>query len=596
MPIQPLNIFSYYNRQRFVQYGSSDLANWYGVAQPDTKLGQALYPAMGRQHVTVDSENELIFSQQPRAIFKTINFMYVVVGTTVFRVTRFFNALDISTPIGGISNTGQVWFSFITVGTNVYALLTDGTNTFLISEVGSSVTMQLVTDPNAPPEPQFVVGFGNRFVVNTQDTPNFYLTQVNLGIPDPLAPTPPVVSAIFTVNGDALVAQASQTIRQMATLHNQLYIFNDFSADIWSNIATRINVAGQVREFPFKLNSSYNWDYGMANPYSLSVDFGRMTWLAKNSNGLVSFMVSSGQPPDDIATQAINVLLEGSEFQNAPPSPFITSAEVNGFLYQYENTIFYRVSAGIYHDYPQVDRFGNGYSLEFNFSTQKWARAIELNGERNRIEKHVYFSDRHLVTVQGDPAMYAMAGTTYFNETRNTAQANPQAPDAFNKYPFRYELVTGQIFEDDYSEFATDWLEIDFVFGNQSFYKSQTPFENAVYIVDETSTDEVPVFLVTEDDEYIIVEGTNTPSFNESYYYALFKPYVALFSSDDGGETWTTADVREFSPLGNYRWRMRWYELGCSRNRAYRLVCVSSAPIVILGGIQNTKRVSGGAY
>ena len=55
------------------------------------------------------------------------------------------------------------------------------------------------------------------------------------------------------------------------------------------------------------------------------------------------------------------------------------------------------------------------------------------------------------------------------------------------------------------------------------------------------------------------------------------------------------ADVREFSQLGQYRWRMRWYELSVSRNRCYRLVCVSSAPIVILGGVRNTKRISGGA-
>ena len=103
--------------------------------------------------------------------------------------------------------------------------------------------------------------------------------------------------------------------------------------------------------------------------------------------------------------------------------------------------------------------------------------------------------------------------------------------------------------------------------------------------------------MLTEDDKYIIAEGSNTPTFDDNHYNALFKPHVELYYSDDGGETYTlgTADNREFSPLGNYRWRMRWYELGISRNRCYRLVCVSSAPIVVLGAVRNTRRVSGGA-
>ena len=40
---------------------------------------------------------------------------------------------------------------------------------------------------------------------------------------------------------------------------------------------------------------------------------------------------------------------------------------------------------------------------------------------------------------------------------------------------------------------------------------------------------------------------------------------------------------------------MRWNELGTSRNRCYKLVCVSGAPIVILGAVRNTRRASGGA-
>jgi hypothetical protein len=213
----------------------------------------------------------------------------------------------------------------------------------------------------------------------------------------------------------------------------------------------------------------------------------------------------------------------------------------------------------------------------------------------------VYFNNKHLVTVIGDPAIYEMAGNIYHNELRNPDQPDPQSVDptnpAFLKYPMRYELVTQQIFLPDYSEFMDEYVEIDFVFGNKTFYKSNAPFLNTVFIVGETSTPTNPVYMLTEDDKYIIAEGSNTPTFDDNHYNALFKPHVELYYSDDGGETYTlgTADNREFSPLGAYRWRMRWYELGISRNRCYRLVCVSSAPIVVLGAVRNTRRVSGGA-
>lgn len=587
MPVEQLPIFTYYNKQRFTQFGSMDCANWYGVAAPDTKKTQALYPAMGRKHITYFEQNELIFNAEPSQIFRTINYFYVIDGTSVIQVDKNYNQRFIgSVPLGS-----QNWFAFLPVGNLIYAILTTGTSMFVITENGTNVSMQLVTDPNAPQTPLFVAAFGNSFVVSNKDTPDFYVSAVNLG------GIPLDLNTCFTTEGASLQNRASGVIQQMGVLHNQLYIFSDFVTDIWSNIPTQITVAGATSEFPFKLNSSYNWDYGISDPFSLSIDFGRMCWLAKNASGLVSFMSSNGQQPVDISSQAVNVLLENST-QDEGLSPFISS-RTDGFLYQYENTIFYRVSAGPYINYGELDVQASASALEFNFGTQTWSRVIELNGERNRIEKHVYFNNIHIVTVQADTALYEMAGNIYRNELR-TPGTEPQDVNAFTKYPMRYELVTPQIFETDYSEFITDYVEIDFVFGNRTFYKSDAAFGNTIFIIaEDAAPDGTPVFLITEDsqegqDVFIVEERGGTPSFDDNFYNSLFKPNISLYYSDDGGVTFTYADLREFSPLGQYRWKMRWYELDVSRNRCYKLVCVSSAPIVILGAVQNKRRSSGG--
>lgn len=593
MPVEQLPIFTYYNVQRFTQFGSMDCANFYGVKAEGTKKNQALYPTMGRRHIQVLNENRMIFDAPPKAIFRSINYVYVVVGSLVYKIDKNFNQTLITTPGLELQSGADIWFAFLPVNTKVFAAFTDGKHIYIYNEDNTAATQwQRASGAGVDLKitaPAFIAAFGNRLVVSNKNSTEYFLSNTNLGA----TPTDPTTwFNIAAVSGNSLFNNASGVIRQMTTLHNQLYIFNDFSCDIWANIPTAFTVGSATTSFPFKLSSSYNWDYGMADPFSLDVDFGMMVWLARNRNGLITFMVSNGQQPQAISSQAVNVLLERDSASNEL-SPFLTQ-ESDGFLYQWENSIFYRVSAGKFLDFGDLDIEDSANSIEYNFDTQTWHRVIELNGERNRIQKHVFFNNKHLVTVEGESSVYDMAGDLYYNELRNPNQANAQAADAYTKFPMRYELVTQQIFQPDYSEFITDYVEIDFVFGDQTFYKYNAPFDNTVYLVSEDSTDEVPIYIVSEDDEFIVTEG-NTPSFNDNHYNALFKPHIELYVSDDGGVTFASLDVREFSQLGQYRWRMRWYETGTSRNRAYKLVCVSSAPIVILGAAQSVRRASGGA-
>lgn len=573
-----------------------DCANFYGVAVPDTKKGQALYPAMGRAHINFLGENKLIFNAPPRFIFRSINYVYIVVENQVIRIDKSFQEQLITSAGLELDDTAKIFFAFLPVGSFVYCMFTDGKFMYIVTEnkdgsftwkraSGTGVT-GVITSPSA------VGVFGNRFVVTNNDDTQMYLSQVNLGA------TPTDETSWFNIPGiGSLSASASGVISQFGVLHNQLYVFTDFTTDIWANIPTQIVVAGVTRIFPFKLNTSYNWDYGIADPMSLDIDFGMMVFLARNKNGLVTFMMSDGQQPQAISTQAINVLLERSTSMGL--SPFLNE-NASGFLYQWENTVFYRVAAGKFLDFGDLDIVDSANALEYNFETKTWARVIELNGERNRIQDHVFFNNRHLVTVEDDTAIYEMAGDLYYNELRNPNQPSAQAANSFLKFPMRYELVTKQIFQPDYSEFITDYVEIDFVFGDQTFYKNTTPFLNAVFVVSEDSTPENPIYVVTEDstegsETFIITEDSNTPQFDDNHYYDLFKPHIELYWSDDGGITFESADLREFSPLGAYQWRMRWYQLGASRNRVYKLICVSSAPIVVLGGVQNVRRASGGA-
>lgn len=593
MPIEKLPLWAGYDQQRFKQFSPADCANWYAVDSPSGKKGQALYPAMGRKHVSQNGVNLLNFDEQPRKIFKSIDFLYVIVANQVWRVNSSFSKTIVAGSEVFTKTSGLLTFAYLPVVTipgdgtpptiqNVYVMLCDGTNIFIIQE--STNTMQVVDDPLRPPNPAYCAAFGNRFVVSSLNSTQFQLSQTNFG------GTLNVTTA-FTIAGSAVFAQESGLIRQMAVLQNQLYIFCDFTTGVWSNTPSSFENSA----FPWRKNTSFEFNFGIADPDSLDTDFGMLVWLAQNRNGLVTFMMSSGQNPQPIATLAINVFLQ--RIANAVAVEPFLNTDMVGFLYQYEDTIFYRATIGPWVDYKTIDNDSFSVSFEYNFSTKTWARSTELNTQRNRIVEHEFFNNRHLVTVQDQTCLYDMSGSVYYNELQNPLATSPQDPLAFLAYPMRYELSTPIISQEDYSEFITKYIEIDFVYGDDTYLRWDNGFANTVFIIGELpDSNGDPVYMVAEDGvTFIVKDGTATPAMDETIYNDLFKPHIELYISDNGGISFYAADVLEFSQLGVYQWRMRWYQGGPSRNRVYKLVAVSAAPIVILGGVMLIERSSGGA-
>ncbi len=594
MPIKPLPIFNSYNKERFAQFSPEDCANWTGVTSQTGKKKQAMYPALGRKHVVREEQNILVYDQQPRRIFKSIDYVYIVVGRQVWQVNNDFQEVQIAIA-EFTQSAGDLYFAYLPViqtpgaGTTtqaVFCMLCDGNNIFVIDESTFPGVMTKVTDTNAPTNPLFPVAFGNRFAVSSRNSTQFQLSRINLGSTYNPA-------NCFTIPGDTPVvfAQESGIIRQMVTLQNQLYIFTDYTTGIWANIPSVFSDGTTTTTFPWKKNTSFQFNFGIADPDSIDVDFGMIVWLGRNRNGLVTFLQSSGQSPEPISTQPVNVLLQ--DIANKTPDTTPLNLDTEGFLYQYEDTIFYRVSIGPYVDYGRLDVASNSVALEFNFSTQTWGRVIELNGQRNRVEAHQFFNNKHLVSVRDDPAIYDMTGEIYYNELRNPNEPDPQAVAAFLAYPFRYENISPIISEEDYSEFITEYVEIDFVYGDSTYQQ----WQGVVFMLGELPPDgSTPVYLVLLNGQvYSVENGVFTPVTDTTIYSDLFNPHIELYISDDGGITFYSADVLKFSQLGVYSWRMRFYQMGTSRNRVYKLVGVSAAAIVILGGVMNVRRASGGA-
>jgi len=611
--IKPLPIIGPYGVQRFIQFGSEDTANFYLMQGQNTKRPYAMYPTMGRAHINYAGTNQLVFPVQPRRIFKTINYAYIVEGGTIYRLDDNFNLVPITATFANTKDTslktqtGAMYFTYLVVNKIVFACFVDELAIYIYQEdtfiPGNTGAFYLVTDPNAPGganiggTPGYIAAFGNRITVSVAESSQFCLSVINLGgnVFNP--------ATCFTNTGNpsgpSVFAQEDGIIRQMGVLNNTLYIFCDFITGVWSNIQAVFSGTGAT--FPWKKSSTYNWNFGIATSDSLDIDFGYMAFLAQNSDGLLQFMYSQGDQPEKISDESIDALLQNYTDTFGSENPF-TSTDANGFLYQYENSIFYRMVGGAFTNAQILDQTQNANAIEYKFSTKSWHRLIELNGQRNRIQDHIYFNSYHLVTVLNEGTIYEMSGRFYFNELRNPNQANAQASDAYLPYPFRYERVTPIISEPDYSEFETDYVQIDFVFGDSNINYSIAPFANTQFIIaEQPAADGSPQYIIDElpDSDgqpvFVIADGTDTPGLLDNTYNTLFNPNVELYYSDDGGISFNSADVLQFSNIGVYTWRMRWYQLGPSRNRVYKLICVSGVPIVVLGGVMNMRRISGGA-
>ena len=608
--IKPLPVIGKYNVQRFLQFSPEDTANWYIVGGETTKRPYAMYPTMGRMHINFGGINRLQFAQTPRAVFRTINFWYALVGSSLFQIDQFYNMVEVSQG-KIITFAGNIHEDFLVVNQLTFIMISDGEKLYVYEETKG--TFDIVTDPNAPgnftvngiqTKPGAVVAFGNRFAVSCLNSSQFVLSVINLlnpdGTFDPAHCFSIGFNAVGPVEGAQVFAQENGIIRQMGVLNNQLYIFTDFTTGIWSNSPAIFSGTGVT--FPWKKNSLYDWNFGIANAYTMDIDFGYLVFLAQNKDGLLQVMMSrgGGDPPEKISEKAVDVLLQkyANQFKNA--NPFLGQLGF-GFLYEYENAVFYRLSGGNYMGTGILDQEQTGNSIEYNVEIKEWHRCIELNGERNRIEQHVFFNNTHIVTVINDSTMYEMSAF-YVNEVRNPLQPSGSAPDAYLAYPFRYERIMPIISQADYSEFETEYIEIDLVFGESNINYSTAPFVNTVYVIGETAgTDGTPQYIVSENADadgqpvFLVTESSNYPTLTDNTYNSIFKPHIELYFSDDGGISYLSADVRQFSQEGQYQWRMRWYQLGCSRNRVYKLICVSPVPIVVLGGVMNVRRSSGGA-
>lgn len=167
---------------------------------------------------------------------------------------------------------------------------------------------------------------------------------------------------------------------------NQLLVMGSIVTESWVNVGYRL--------FPYQRTSSFNIDYGCANPASIGTGEGFVAWVGINERSGAVIMYSTGGAPQQISTDGINFKLE----QLTDPT------DCAGFIYKQDGHVFYQITFRT-----------DNVTYVYDFNTQKFFTMTDKNMDIHIAKDVAYFdNDFHFVSFV-DGNLYKMNSniTTY---------------------------------------------------------------------------------------------------------------------------------------------------------------------------------------
>lgn len=182
--------------------------------------------------------------------------------------------------------------------------------------------------------------------------------------------------------------------------------------------------------------------------------------------------------------------------------------------------------------------------------------------------------------------MYSLEGNTFyvlaFPEVSKTWVYNTTT-NFWHEWQSYFSLSTpwGRHRSNCAAQFGDDWIVGDYNNGN--LYKLDMSIftdngntiqrQRATQVINKERLNVIHSLLEVEFETGIGLDGSVQGS----------DPQVILDWSDDGGHTWSNQHWRSLGKIGEFHARVRWLQLGMSRNRIYRITITDPVKIIILG-------------
>jgi len=292
---------------------------------------------------------------------------FTVIGNTLYEL--FDNGSNVSR---GTLNTSEG--TVIMTDNLSQLMIVDGSNGYILTLVSSVLTQ--ITDTDFPTGPTHVAFLDQYFIVNDNNTQNFYISALNDG-------------TSWNALDFGSVESSPDVLRSLLVNNQNIWLFGDKSIEVFYDSG--------ASTFPFVRVPGGVIEIGVFSRYSVAKMNSSVYWLGNNNEGGYTIYKTNGYQPVRISTHPIEKKI--SELVNPNNSV--------GYSYQQEGHFFYVLS------------FIDGeMTFVFDEITGKWHERAFLeplsgNLKKHRALNHSFAFGKNLVGDFEKPLIYEYDLDTY---------------------------------------------------------------------------------------------------------------------------------------------------------------------------------------
>ena len=385
------NVVGSFNKTKFSRFEGQRTVNLYEVPDTSSEKQKALFPFPGYEFQTT-----LVGNTLSRASFIFNNSLYWVAGQNVYTITSLF----VPVLIGTLTTfNGPVR---IAANQSNQIVFVDGSAGYIYN--GTTFTKITATGfPALPIDVVFIDGF---FLVAAANSPLVYQSALN--------------DATATWPGTFKLNTAPDIVVGLAVLHRRVFVFGNTITEVWYNAGTAPVAFGRDNNLLFP--------YGCGALASIVVDYGRLFFLAAQSNGTNQFMMSTGTVPQRITPW----------FVESAISDYTDPSDCASVIFKISGSVFF------------VSSFTtDNQTWVYNADFDNWSEAEQTPDNRHIIQTHAYFQQKHLIGSYNDGNIYNFSDDIYAN----------------NGQPIRRLRITNPFYDPRYRKISIDRIELDCVRG-----------------------------------------------------------------------------------------------------------------------------------
>lgn len=460
-----------------------------------------------------------------------------VVGNTVYKIS--FVAGDLtSTPVGVLAtSTGQVFIAennahqiAITDYVNLYIYNYD-TEDFYTSNSGGALGFAFPSTGTPYTNPGFVSFQNGRFIIALTNTSTWILSDFNNGLS-----WPPDAAHTGSLQTKPDFVQAAVPFPGRG---NTLFVIGNNVIESWVDVG--------AAKFPYQKATSFNIDYGVINPSTISPLENFIVWLSANEQSGLAIMVTDGGSIRTISTDGIDFKL--GKLKNPE--------NCTGFLFRQDGHLLY-----------QFTFIEDNLSYVYDFTSQTFFTVTDEHLNYHIARDVVFFNNTYYFVSINDGNLYEFS--TNFSYLQYAEDHIKQMPRIRITAPIRFP---------NNKYFVAKQLQ--FLMENGRPNITQT-FLHEGNSVAQTLATESQIILATEGGDQIATEEIITA---DDVVYIVASERVLLAKSIDGGENFGSYITQDMNPTGKRRGLIEFKRLGMQNDLTYKITFDGFGRFVVGDGI-----------